>query len=257
MRSAGLASALLGFLHSILLAANNVNCPGAMIALSADLEPKRFYFDGPGQNYGAYDFTRLFAKLGIKQGDTYFEKKILERRRVGLSSNVMDLFGSGFFVSENIVDSMTGVRLEPLELRPSEIEANLSVPPAVYGDLTKSDTWVVIDQSLRSRMVPSLDLVVMRPKGGWLGIGHTGEANAEALTFIAREVSKRLSPSGEFYFEVSHASSTLLLENYETFQKLIAELETRTPPFEVVLVSSKNGESVHTTSGLIRPKKTP
>lgn len=222
---------------------------------SAKSVPNRWDIDGPGENYTS-DFSRLFEKLGLPSNNNFFNETLIRRRENKLNTNVMDLFGSGFFVSNSNYDSMTGVRLEPMELSEDELKAGLKVPPQVYGDLTKLDTWRAIDKSLKDRRIPSLDLVVMRPYGGWRSIGVVDENNLRSITFIAEQVSKRLSKTGEFYFSIDHATSPFMLENYPEFIRLKAELRKQTPPKVIVLAyqRSANREGHFVTIGLIRPQ---
>jgi hypothetical protein len=153
--------------------------------------------DGP--NVTPYD--PYFRKvIEIEEYENYLSK-FLEARKAKLeNTNVLDLFGSGFFLGDHsAAQSITGVRFGPYA--GSDVAPT---PTEVLGDLLNVKTWNRLDQSMRSRSIPSMDLVVMRPIAGWSHskFAETAEGNTAALKFIIGNVLKRLNPTGRFYFSI-------------------------------------------------------
>jgi len=158
---------------------------------------EKWGIDGPSSHYEE-DFAALFAAIGATPSSSnYFQEILADRKAHGLSTHVLDLFGSGFFIKN--ADSITAMRLAPMPVNSSE-KTTLTFAPQIYGNAFNNETWNRLDQSVSTRDIPKFDLVVMRPKGGWPSFRAGDEARA--IKFIVESVVKRLSKDGEFFFTI-------------------------------------------------------
>ncbi len=159
------------------------------------LTDKEYTWDGPltdSGNFYEMDFLELFKKLGVLNTKTFFQDWIADRHARGLKVNALDLMGSGFHVSN--ADSMTGLRFAPL---PGNRLQGHRIPPQVYGDIRKQETWDAFDRSLGDRHLSGIDLATMRPIGGW-----SSDGEIPLLKFIIKNMRQRLNAGGEFYFYI-------------------------------------------------------
>lgn len=188
---------------------------------------------------------------------------LLERRMEnGQTTHVLDLFGSGFFIRPPEFDvmgidvhSVTGMRYGPFDR--TQLPANFplnKMPTEVLGDIFEPQTWKGLDQSMRARNIPKMDLVAMRPVGAWdqSPFSETVEGNAAALTFILQNVIARLSPTGRFYFTLNLRPLNGVISETPEFQKLVQMIETKTP-YRLVLLSrtSYDGNTVGLDGALV------
>jgi len=220
--------------------------------------PEKWEVDGVWAR-GSYehDFYDLLADLGARTHTRYFDD-FLKARKTDNKANVLDLFGTGFFVEEPGVNSVTGLRWGPFDVAkvPKEFRPK-QVPTEVLGDIFNPATWDKLDQSMRDRSIPSMDLIVMRPEGGWYQNRFTesAEGNVAGLTFIIQNARKRLSPDGRFLFTVK--TGVYLpedLSKHPMFQELARDIEQNSP-FKLVLKARTNGGgSTYRIDGALIPK---
>lgn len=125
------------------------------------------------------------------------------RKLRGLSSHVADLLGSALFSSEpQVFDSLTGVRLlpiDPTQVLPIYKSLNWK---EVTGDLLRVKTWRAVDGRLESLGIPYFDIIILRPFGPLLAAVGMMIRDDEAFRtylgifyFLLNEAWKRLSPN--------------------------------------------------------------
>ena len=145
------------------------------------------------QDEDSYD--TVFSLPLKDQGVTSFEGLMTQRRAMGRDTNVLDLFGGGFFVADylDMIDSITGVRLtDPTEEMLANIRRNSVAQQANAGGTTdrfdrvcnritllrespkwkiiagssyQGKTWEDLDTSSAQRKINSFGVVVIKPEG--------------------------------------------------------------------------------------------
>ncbi len=191
----------------------------------------------PTEQYD-YQFSEVLGKIGITKPQGHFKNLLKESRSQGIGTNVLDLFGSGFFVEDqSLADSITGMRYGPYAgIIPKSYFGKQ--PEEVLGDAMNSKTWKRLDHSMKARSIPAMDLVTMRPEGGWqrASFSTTPNQNAQAIKFIVGPVLKRLSPTGRFYFSVPIPDLPGSFSEYPVLQELVSLIESQTP-YKLILSS--------------------
>ena len=130
------------------------------------------------------------------------------------------------------------------------------MPTEILGDIMSSATWGKLDESMMARGISNLDLVVMRPEGGWQinSFYRVESLRILALTYIIRNVAKRLNPTGRFYFVVPIPPRlpTLVSEHpaLKALQKSVSDLT----PFKLILKTRPlPGKTVDHLEGALMP----
>jgi hypothetical protein len=211
---------------------------------------------------GAADYAKSFKGLiqltGEEPSPEYFDEYLRSRKQAGKTANVLDLFGSGFFVhDQTAATSITGLRFGPLDRSRLPKDFTLSrIPPEVLGDIINPETWTKLDQSMKSRGISKMDLIVMRPIGGWQSapFSERVKSNARAIDYIVRNSLDRLSSEGRFYFSVSIPQLSGKMIEHPIFKKLIRDIE-KTSSHRLVLIPTLS--TINTTyeiSGALLPK---
>lgn len=232
-------------------------CGPAIRNISPIPQEERWQVDGPLADY-SYSFQMLLNAEGITPDKYYFDNLLAQRKRKGLKTNFMDLFGSGFNIhNRTVADSILGVRKGPIKLDPKEIAAGVTVPQQVFGDLMDPKTWQYIDNHLKKNKIPSLDLITMVPEGGWRRVASSTEENVKAICYIAEHSINRLSATGEFYFSLDHINSPKPLDEEPQFQALMQRLSKLKPPKEIIIAQrrSSSRNEFFLTEAWIRPKQ--
>lgn len=206
-------------------------------------------YDGPRGAERFYnpkrDYEEAFAEIITKTDSTletsfdFFENFLRERKINKQQTNVLDLFGSGFFIEgQNFADSITGMRFGPFDRSQLPSDYKGQVPTEILGDAMNSKTWQKLDESFLTRSIHSIDLVTMRPKGGWqqATFSHTADQNIQALKYIIGQVLLRLSPSGRFYFKIPISQLPGKLSDHAVLQDLVMKIQMETP-YRLILVS--------------------
>ncbi len=102
--------------------------------------------------------------VDYRENEQYFQEFLRRRKEAHSGANVLELFGSGYFVKDFAsTDSITGVRWEAYTAEPG---FERPTPPEILGDVFNQKTWASLDASMHTRGIPNFDLVVMRPIGG-------------------------------------------------------------------------------------------
>ncbi len=148
--------------------------------------------DAPYQATGAPgSYDRYFLPLLQEEGVSNFQGFLIKRRQSGLSTHVLDAFGSGLFLEEpQVADSITGVRLlDNSQKQIQSLEKKLTRPDlapnyprylhaidrlrtvtaspnwaTVEGNLFAQSTWADLDKQNRERGVVLYDLIVAKPE---------------------------------------------------------------------------------------------
>ncbi len=223
-------------------------------------QPESWHNDGPEHAKTDYEreFSDILAMVGVTSSANYFENLLQDRHSKKQSNHVLDLFGSCFFIeNQKQADSLTGLRFGPFaqDQLPSGYPKD-KVPTEVLGDIFHVATWDNLDKSMAERSIPSLDLVTMRPEGGWQYLElRTANQNIHALRFIVNNVKRRLSPTGRFYFSI-HLIPQLpgSLSEHPLLKTFAREIE-ETSPYKLILKSKLS--TVNTTyflDGALVPK---
>jgi len=225
---------------------------------SGEGPPEKWNIDGPAYARLSYEggFRGLFYKLKL-DSEHFFENLLQARRTAGKSTNVLDLFGSGYFVeNQALADSITGVRYGPFDRSkvPKEYWPKY-FPEEVLGDILSPITWKKLDRSMERRGIPKMDLIVMRPEGGWESAPFTltERQNALAFGYIVRQALTRLSDDGEFYFDlwVRHTPGD------PTRNPMILKLQEEVAKYtnhELIFTKMEVGGQVQRFEGMLRPK---
>ena len=108
---------------------------------------------------------------------------------------------------------------------------------------------------MAKRSIPSMDLITLKPIGGWESFKTSIELTMKSISFITHQASKRLSSQGHMYFSIfplrefsSNFDRSLLQDlemqfaNHPT-HKLILEVET-----------TSDDKSLYSISGMLLPK---
>jgi hypothetical protein len=193
----------------------------------------------------------ILAQLGVVAKKGYFERVLSWRRQQALSTHVLDIFGSGFFIKHPLQpDSITGIRVDsyfgpdvlPAALRPFEIA----------GDALEPTTWAELDGSMRARSIPAFDLIAMRPLMAWdYSLGEKSMERAHfALKYIVAQALARLSPEGQFYFTIM--SPVEPRQAYRVLRDVAQRIALETPYKLILLpVLGRDGEAYALTGALL------
>lgn len=215
--------------------------------------PESWQVDGEKNAKTGYeaDLAPIIREVSGKSSIDYFEHFLKKRRKENKGTVVLDLFGSGLFLKDDsISDGIFGIRFRPLMNILRESKASQEIT----GDILNLDTWEKLDKAMRAKGIQSLDLITMRPVGGWIELpkysdGTVQEKNVATISFIARNVALRMSPTGHFYFVIHN--STLDLTDLK-LRSLERDIEKRTP-FRLIIRSTANGR----VDGALVPKTIP
>ncbi len=220
--------------------------------------------DGPENAFYLRELGDIIEKA---EGQKYLTfQSILENRiQNGEGTNVLDLFGSGFFIKPPEmdimgmdVDSVTGLRYGRYDLSLLPPKYPLAkLPKEILGDALSPMTWGKLDSSMLERKISKMDLVVMRPYGGWerADFAQTARGNLLAITYILENVINRLSPTGRFYFTVNIRQLDGTLSEQAEFKQLVSKIEALTN-FKLILVSrTSNNGTTFGLEGALVPKK--
>lgn len=139
---------------------------------------------------GGYD--SFFNDLLEKENADSFEILLSARKDDRKPTNVLDLFGSGYFINDlSVADSITGVRLlntkaATLKLLQSDIDYGYAEEEGklekramdqiekvtasskwsqIEGNLFLPTTWNALDKNAKQRGIPSFDLITIKPEG--------------------------------------------------------------------------------------------
>lgn len=215
--------------------------------------------DGPFHAKRAYEkaFAKILKKTGVPVAWNFFELIILKLKLTTGKVHVMDLFGSGFFVQNRFAtDSITGVRWGHYEAKGWNRKLfDRPAPPEVLGDIFNPETWSKLDESMRERDIPAMDLVTMRPVGGWWDIvKKSPDAQIVALKYVIENVKARLSPDGRFYFTVCQDGRGGLSQHPE-LQDFAKKIYAETP-YELILADTPSSvpNALIDLSGVLLPK---
>lgn len=222
--------------------------------------PETWKFDGhDGATYYDKDFAGLYEITGHKS----IEEILQKRKFAGKANHVLDLFGSGLMVeNQALATSVTGMRLGPLS-RDShdpfirELFARLPpTPPEILGDATNLKTWEALRASMKERGIPSMNLVTMRPMGGWQQspFSRTAEQNAVAIDLMVKNVLTVLSKDGQFYFSVNIPQLPGDLRENRILKRLVEEIEKETPYRLDLLTHISQINTTYELLGVLRPK---
>ncbi|MES2767624.1 MAG: hypothetical protein V4596_00640 [Bdellovibrionota bacterium] len=218
--------------------------------------------DGAFRKRHAYElsFKYLLNKIGIKEIDSYFENYLMSLRENGRSTHVLDLFGSGVFLRDpTLADSSTGMRFEPLDWANAGVEMK-NRPREVIGDITHLQTWKMLDRFMENKDIPKMDLVVMRPDGGWWQAPWFKKDSQyfSVLRFIIFNTLARMSPDGQFYFDIKWRGVDVRKSTHrKAIESLKKEIWDNTP-YELIIVDIVEPTAIKTLerfNGLIKPKE--
>ncbi len=236
---------------------------GAGIKYHKDHGPEEtvWFIDGVVDTKKDYetDFSDILAKLEIYSPINYFENLLRSRKTLAKGANVADLFGSGFFIeNQTLADSITGLRFGAYSRGslPMNYPA-AKVPVEILGDIINPNTWDKLDKSISVRGIPSFDIVVMRPVGGWWAgpWSQTAEDNINALKYILGNAMLRLSPDGYFFFKI-HFENHILgsLSDNPLLKEIVHDIESVTTN-KLILFSQMDEEvEIKSLSGVLLPK---
>jgi len=165
---------------------------------------ERWPEDGPNP-FRAYEssFSDLLRNQGVLEHQNYFQTFLKARKTRGLSTNALDLMGSGYFLpNPRAADSITGLRYRPLLMSELEIE-KYGRNQEVVGDIFDRQTWNDLNSSLVRRNIDKIDLIVMRPVAGWNNYPfNSTDHEAQSLVFVLSNSLSILSQTGEIYFSL-------------------------------------------------------
>lgn len=221
--------------------ASKESCLDSLITATTDWKPAEGHgtpevwdFDGfDGAKYYNIHFEELFQIRGVRSILDILKK----RGSSGKSNHVLDLFGSGFVVeNRSDADSVTGLRFgslarESADKRKQTLLSQLPEnPPEVLGDAMNPETWRHLKESMGERGIPAMDLVTMRPMGGWQSqpFSQNAESNALAVSLMVKNVLEILSQDGEFYFYVQFRHVGGDYTNHPVLKKLLDQVEEDT-----------------------------
>ncbi len=213
----------------------------------------------PAKKSYEISFEPILKRTGELSAEDFFENWIQKRIKNKKTAHVLDLFGSGYFVEDRkAATSVTGLRWGPYggnRWNASEGNPNMPKPVEVLGDITNLKTWAALDQSKKDRSIPSFDLVVMHPVGGWSGnsFGKTPEGTVLALSHIISNVHTRLSPDGRFYFDLHLSNFPPDLAENPTLLELAREISEHSN-HKLILLPDVTGGKMNGLSGALIPK---
>jgi hypothetical protein len=193
---------------------------------------------------------------GVSEHVGFFERFLRSHKSKGLTAHALDLMGSGYFLNNpSLADSITGLRYKKLEISKAELE-KYGQPTEVTGDIFAASTWEMLSQSMRQRNIKGMDLVVMRPAGGWSNYPFKStDHQAESLIFVLSNVVSILNPKGEMYFAIEMQNFNGNLNNHPSIVAFSKELEQKTN-FTLTFSTTywPKGDTTPRTQGLIKSK---
>lgn len=169
-------------------------------------EKDKWDFDGTYAVGDPHSYNMMFQSV---LGERGFERLAIRRRRQGLSTHVLDLFGSAVFSPlPQAFDSLTGVRLRVLPAGAVGDEYADVDWQQVAGNLFQRSTWVDLDRSIAERGITKFDLIVIRSAGPFQVTSQlvNGPAKQSLLGLYFSILSRaweRLSDSGMLVVEMS------------------------------------------------------
>jgi len=221
--------------------------------------PETWQSDG---THGTTKYDTDFSELYAETGQSSFTDLLKDRKQLAQTTHILDLFGSGFFVENpELADSITGMRWGPIDRTSTDAHTQLllnqlpATPNEILGDAMNPKTWEKLKVSMRDRKIPKIDLVTMRPHGGWLDNAFDPLMNATAIEIMVENVLSILSDNGRFYFSVD----TLMYQgNFSQIEPLL-NLQERiesTTPYRLILKPqmTDDGAKTRILNGLLMPK---
>ena len=151
-------------IRKLLDSLESLNSENAIRAVPYKPDTESWQVDGkytnqsPQYNYNSYFQEALDGKT--------LEELAGARRKDGKTAHVADFFGSAVFSgSPTEFNSLTGVRLKPLDrhYRPKPYPAENW--KEVTGDAYTSKLWTDLTQSMGHRNIPHFDVILCRPVG--------------------------------------------------------------------------------------------
>ena len=137
-----------------------------------------------------------------------FEDWAKRRKAAKKNTHVLDLFGSGLFMSNfEDIDSITGMRLHYTETNKS-IQKLKNDFEVIAGNLFYRETFEKLNESMRKRKIRTFDLITLRPVAGLWHLEKSLTRSEDALyrelfSAVIREAYHRLSHNGgEMYLEM-------------------------------------------------------
>lgn len=217
---------------------------------------ERWPEDGPNPFHYEFYVKDALKQQGVGEYTGYFERFLSNRKSRGLTANALDLMGSGYFLKNpRLVDSITGLRYQKLEISKAELE-KYGQPTEVTGDIFSSLTWQKLSQSMRHRNIKDFDLIVMRPAGGWNNYPFKStDHQAESLRFVLSNAVSILNPQGEMYFALEMHNFNGALNKHPYIVAFKKELEQKTN-FTLIFVTTywQKYDSTPRAQGVIKPK---
>ncbi len=212
-------------------------------------------------------YERTFSDVFRRVHGTIFRRGFFVRLTTFLKLkygrvDVLDLFGSGYFVRNPFMTSITGLRIGAFSRDNimtkwmPDYWIQRKLPPQVLGDIFNLKTWENLDKSMKSRGIKGMNLVVMRPVGGWGTRAQpftNAQTEAAAFKFIMENVLQRLKKEGRFYFALAHNND---LNEIMSYLKPFAEEIAKSTDYKLQFVNHgefqmDRGEML---SGVLLPK---
>lgn len=127
------------------------------------------------------------------------------RRSAGKNTHLLELFGSGQILDNpSAADSITGIRLTDKRYT-DRTRSRPAHHDVVSGDIYDNDTWVKLTTHMKEKNIPSIDIAVCTPVGGWGSWANVYPASVYMSIFypLLQHVYNVLSPDeGTLYSEV-------------------------------------------------------
>jgi hypothetical protein len=224
--------------------------------------PELWSIDGPEFAQKSYEraMSEIIEKIGEGPSEDYFERFLSQRKSRGESTHVLDLFGSALFVSNrDNASSLTGLRWGPLDTSHRELLVEMTpedVPPEVLGDIINHNTWLKLDQSMSQRNITSMDLITMRPEGGWqlADWSESPDKNIVALSYILSQAIPRMSPTGRMFFDLNTRQMPGDLSTHPMIVRLIDQIERFTNYRLIIQTKLSTAGTTYRLSGVVLPK---
>lgn len=160
-------------------------------------------------------------------GQKTFQQLIDERKQNQLPNHVLDLFGSGEFVTDMAsVDSLTAIKLTDRVVVDDRIFQNSNYS-LLSGNLYLSGTWHALSEHRRRQNIPGFDFIVCRPAAGF---GHEeDERKFDMETYLniyhvfLQRVYSILSPqNGTFFTKIPS-----LIDSFKFPDEIIASWQQK------------------------------
>lgn len=215
---------------------------------------ERWTIDGPESDYEP-SFQRVIEAKGDRYDPNYFLKRLKKRKAKGLSTHVLDLMGSGYFVRDaKVADSITGLRTGRLKLTKEEIR-KYGTRPVVLGDVFEQSTWLKLRNAMKRRKIPAFDLIVIRPEGGWQSqYFRSSDEEAGFIVTILTNALSVISPNGEVFFKFNNTNIVGDAEQHPLIHGFVWAINHHTK-YRVKLSSLQDVGKTQTlvTEGFIHP----